>query len=373
MAGSKFGEIFQITTWGESHGKALGVVIDGCPAELSLCEDDIQKYLNRRRPGTSQFATKRTESDSVQILSGVFEGKTTGCPISLIVFNEDQRSADYSEIAQTYRPGHADFCYDAKYGVRDYRGGGRSSARETLARVAAGTVALKILEELGVSVAAYTKAIGDVCIDDSKISLSERFNNPLCMPNAEAATRAEALLNRVMAEGDSVGGVVECVLEGTPKGIGEPVFNKLDAALASAIMSVNAVKGIEFGSGFKSAALLGSQNNDHMRYDEHLTLQKPTNHAGGIYGGIADGSPIVFRAAIKPTPSISRPQNTVNATGENVEISTKGRHDPVIAPRAVVVIEAMAALVLVDYIFMGMTSKMDGIKRFFEGERQAAL
>lgn len=358
MAGSTFGEVFRITTWGESHGKAVGVTIDGCPAGLALCEEDIQKYLDRRKPGQSKFTTARKEGDLVEILSGVFEGETTGTPISLMIRNTDQRSGDYSAIMNVYRPGHADYGFDAKYGFRDYRGGGRSSARETAARVAAGAVACRLLARYGITVTAYTKSIGDFEIDPMRFDLAERDNNRLYMPDAVMAAEASEYLERLMAEQDSAGGVVECVISGVPAGIGEPVFDKLDASLARAVMSIGAVKGFEIGDGFATAKSRGSQNNDAFCTDEGGQIRKVTNHSGGILGGISDGSDIVLRAAFKPTPSISREQHTVNQMGENVAISIKGRHDPVVVPRAVVVVEAMAALTVADLLLRNRSSRV---------------
>lgn len=358
MAGSAFGTVFRIMTWGESHGGGVGVTVDGCPAGLSLAEEDIQAYLDRRKPGQGRFATARKEGDRVEILSGLFEGKTTGTPISMMVRNTDQRSGDYSVIRYIYRPGHADYCFDQKYGFRDYRGGGRSSGRETLARVAAGAVALKALGTYGISAAAYTKSIGPVEIDPSRFDLKERDRNQLAMPDAEAAARAEDFLEEVTAKKDSVGGIVECVIKGMPAGVGEPVFDKLDACLAKAVMSIGAVKGFEVGDGFAAARALGSQNNDAFYRGEDGRVLKRTNHAGGILGGISDGSEIVFRAAFKPTPSISKVQQTVNRDAQDVKIAIKGRHDPVIVPRAVVVVEAMAGLVVLDLLLRDRCSRL---------------
>lgn len=365
-AGSTFGTLFKITTWGESHGKAIGVVVDGCPAGLELCEADIQKLLDRRKPGQSKFTTQRSEGDEVEILSGVFEGKTTGTPISMVVWNKDQRSRDYSLIASFYRPGHADYTFDEKYGFRDYRGGGRSSARETIGRVAAGAIAVKFLESLGVHVMAYTKSIGPIEIDGTKMDLSEIANNKLCMPDAEVAVKAAEYLEEKMAECDSVGGVVECVVSGLPTGLGEPVFDKLDANLAKAILSIGAVKGFEIGDGFAAAKACGSENNDAFRMNAEGKPEKVTNHSGGVLGGMSDGSDLVFRAAFKPTPSIAKPQDTVNKNGENMELVIHGRHDPVVVPRAVVVVEAMAAITVMDALLVSMTSRMDRIMKFFQ-------
>lgn len=359
MAGSSFGTIFKITTWGESHGAGIGVVIDGCPAGLPLNEEDIQFYLNRRRPGQSPFSTPRKESDLVEILSGIFEGKTTGAPISLLIRNTSQRSADYSEIASYYRPGHADYTFDAKYGIRDYRGGGRSSGRETIGRVAAGAIAAKLLAQLGITLSAYTISVGPVQI--SSYSEEEIYNNPLCMPDAQAAQEASIYLQQCMKEQDSCGGIIECVVNGLPAGLGDPVFEKLDANLAKAIFSIGAVKGFEIGSGMSAASSTGRANNDAFVLSSDGTIQKASNHAGGVLGGISDGSSLVFRTAIKPTPSITATQKTVNKANESIEISIQGRHDPIIVPRAVVVVESMAALVLVDALLLNLSSRMEHI------------
>jgi len=358
--------MFKISTWGESHGNGIGVVVDGCPAGLSLEEEQVQAYLNRRKPGQTKYSTLRKEEDKVNILSGVFEGRTTGTPISLVVFNENQRSGDYSSIASYYRPGHADYTFDQKYGFRDYRGGGRSSGRETIGRVAAGAIACAILKELGVTVRAYTKAIGPISIDYQKASLDQTQLSPLSMPDLEASERAEEYLLEQMKDHNSVGGIIECIVTGMPAGVGEPVFDKLDASLAKAVMSIGAIKGVEIGDGFHSAALTGSENNDFFHYDNDDQLLKSTNHAGGILGGISDGSEIILRVAVKPTPSISRPQSTVNCNNENIEIQIHGRHDPIIVPRAVVVVESMVAITLVDQLFMGMTTQIDRIKNFYQ-------
>ena len=378
MAGSSFGTLFCMTTWGETHGKGVGVVVDGCPAGLSLCEEDIQKYLNRRKPGQSKYTTKRKEDDKVEILSGVFEGKTTGTPISMAVFNKDQHSKDYSAIKDIYRPGHADYTFDQKYGFRDYRGGGRSSGRETIARVAAGAIACRLLESLGITVRAYTREVGGICIAQERFDLDEMWNNRLYMPDARAAAQAEARLEELMAGKDSCGGVVECIIHGMPAGAGEPVFEKLDANLAKAMLSIGAVKGFEIGDGFAASRARGSENNDgfgisHKAADgsPHLSgrIEKQTNHSGGTLGGISDGSDIVMRAAFKPTPSIAQPQHTVNQNGEETMVEIKGRHDPIIVPRAVVVVEAMAALTAADMLLLSMTSRLDRVQAFFAQER----
>ena len=369
MAGSSYGTIFRVTTWGESHGKGIGAVVDGCPAGLPLSEEDIQAYLDRRKPGQSKFTTARQEGDQVEILSGVFEGKTTGTPIALEVRNKDQRSKDYGNIMDVYRPGHADYTFDQKYGFRDYRGGGRSSGRETAGRVAGGAVAAKLLESLGIRVYAYTRSIGPIEIAPERMDRGEGDKTRLYRPDAQTALEAEAYLEQLMAEKDSSGGVVECVIEGLPAGIGEPVFEKLDANLAKAILSIGAVKGFEIGSGFGAAAMRGSENNDAFaaasRGGAFPAAVKRTNHAGGTLGGISDGSPVIFRAAFKPTPSIARPQHTVDRFGREQEIEIRGRHDPIIVPRAVVVVEAMAALTAADLLLLSMSSRLDRIQAFF--------
>lgn len=373
MAGSTFGTHFKITTWGESHGKGIGVVVDGCPAGLPLKEADIQTFLDRRKPGQSRFSTQRQENDKVEILSGVFEGKTTGTPISLMVFNQDQRSRDYGNIASYYRPGHADYTFDMKYGFRDYRGGGRSSGRETIGRVAAGAIAAKILDRLGVSFLTYTRTVGPVSIsktpkellfENPKQVISRILSNPLYMPEENACTKAQEFLETCMERKDSAGGIIECIITGVPAGIGEPVFDKLDANLAKAIFSIGAVKGFEIGDGFASAAVMGSENNDSFEI-RNGSPALSSNHAGGILGGISNGAPIIFRAAVKPTPSISTPQNTISKNGEPVEISIHGRHDPVIVPRAVVVVEAMAALVILDLMLEHTGSQMESPEQFY--------
>lgn len=364
MSGSSLGNIFKITTWGESHGAGIGVIIDGCPAGLSLCEEDIQLYLNRRKPGQSKFTTMRNESDTVEILSGTFEGITTGSPISLLIRNQDQKSRDYSNIMNSYRPGHADYTFDAKYGIRDYRGGGRSSGRETIGRVAAGAIAAKLLGHLGIRITAYTKAIGSISIPEQDYRLDEISMNKLYMPNNEYAAKASEYLENCIKNQDSSGGIIECVVDGMPVGIGDPVFEKLDANLARSIMSIGSVKGIEIGDGFQAASALGSQNNDAF-YSDDSGIHKRTNHSGGILGGMSDGSQIVIRAAIKPTPSISKEQQTVNKDGENISMTIHGRHDPVIVPRAVVVVESMTAITILDAVLLNMTSRLDSIVEFY--------
>ena len=363
MAGSTFGETYRVTTWGESHGPALGCVVDGCPAGLSLNEDLIQPYLDRRKPGTSALTTARSEADKVRILSGVFEGKTTGTPISLMIENTSQISKDYGNLADTFRPGHADYGFYAKYGFRDYRGGGRSSGRETAARVAAGAIAALVLEHYGIRLRAYTTALGPVALPEAyadRLSLeaiAEASANAACMPDAEAAAKAEAAVAAAREERDSLGGIVECRIEGVPAGIGEPVFDKLDARLGQALFSIGAVKAVEIGDGIKAAAAKGSENNDRMRMmDGRVSFE--SNHAGGIIGGISNGNKIVARAYFKPTPSIYQPQDTVNEKGEDVNLTIAGRHDPVVVPRAVVVVEAMCAISVLDLFLQNRNSRL---------------
>lgn len=380
MAGSTFGKHFQITTWGESHGKGIGVVVDGCPAGLALCESDIQRFLDRRKPGQSRYSTPRKEADHVEILSGVFEGRTTGTPISLVVFNQDQRSRDYGDIAACYRPGHADYTFDAKYGFRDYRGGGRSSGRETIGRVAGGAIAVKILQQLGVSFLTYSRAIGPITIPqtaDELLAVSRRnpesslteiqnqiLANPLYMPDNDSSEKAQAYLEDCMKQTDSSGGIIEGIITGVPAGIGEPVFDKLDAELAKAIFSIGAVKGFEIGDGFLAAAAKGSRNNDAFCMNNGQ-VTPVTNHAGGILGGISSGAPIIYRAAFKPTPSIASTQQTVNNAREEISISIHGRHDPIIVPRAVVVVECMAALTLLDLMMENSGAKMESLEKLY--------
>ena len=367
MAGSTLGNLFRISTWGESHGAALGVVIDGCPSGLLLCEQDIQDYLDRRKPGKTKIATPRKEDDTVEILSGVFEGRTTGTPISLLVRNQTQRSKDYRNIADSYRPGHADYTFDAKYGFRDYRGGGRSSGRETIGRVAAGAVALKLLHSLGIQITAYTKSIGPVEIDPDRFNPDLIKTTPTCMPDAVASEKAENYLEECMKQYDSCGGVIECVITDLPAGLGEPVFDKLDANLSKAVLSIGGVKAFEIGDGFKASLLKGSENNDSFYYRDNR-VAKSTNHAGGTLGGISDGDHVIFRAHFKPTPSIFQAQNTVDKNGNEIEIKIEGRHDPIIVPRAVVVVESMAALAITDLLLMNMSAKMDSVTNFYHSK-----
>ena len=362
MSGSSFGTLFRITTWGESHGPGIGVVVDGCPAGLPLTKEDIQQQLNRRKPGQSRFTTARQEGDEVEILSGVFAGKTTGTPIALEVRNQNQRSRDYSEIASYYRPGHADYTFDAKYGFRDYTGGGRSSGRETIGRVAAGAIAQKLLASLGIRITAYSK---EICgIKAQQFDPEQIEQNPLRMPDANAAALAADRLQELIARSDSAGGIIECMVTGMPTGLGDPVFEKLDANLAKAMLSIGAVKGFEIGDGFAVANAFGTTNNDPF-CSKDGQIGKQTNHAGGVLGGISDGSPLLFRVAIKPTPSIAAPQQTVNQSGEEIQISIKGRHDPIIVPRAVVVVESMAAITIADALLRNMTSQVSFLTQFY--------
>lgn len=367
MAGSTFGKLFRVTTWGESHGKGIGVVVDGCPAGLPLCEDDIQVFLNRRKPGQSKFTTPRKENDTVEILSGVFEGKTTGTPISMVVWNENQKSKDYSDIASYYRPGHADYPFDEKYGFRDYRGGGRSSGRETIGRVAAGAIASKLLSQMGITFLAYSQSIGPVSVDNSRFDISEISNNKLYMPDAIAASQASEYLEMLMQEKNSCGGVIYCEAQGLPIGLGEPVFDKIDANLAKAMFSIGAVKGFEIGDGFAVASMTGKENNDaFVMNGASRKPVKTSNHSGGTLGGLTDGAPLTMRVAIKPTPSIAAPQHTVNKSGQDIDIEIHGRHDPIIVPRAVVVVEAMAAITILDALLENMSSRVDRVVEFYK-------
>ena len=351
MSWNTFGRALRFTTWGESHGPALGAVVDGCPPGLALSEADIQPFLDARRPGQSKFTTQRQEPDAVKVLSGTFEGKTTGTPISLMIENVDQRSKDYSEIANKYRPGHADYAYDAKYGVRDYRGSGRASARETAARVAAGGVARLVIPE--VTITAYVAEIGGDAIDRANFDEAEIANNPFFCPDAAAAGRWERLVDDARLAGSSVGAVVECVATGVPAGWGAPIYAKLDADLAAAMMGINAVKAVEIGAGFAASRFSGEENADRMRPPQSGKPDEGpeflSNHAGGIAGGIATGQPVVVRAGFKPTSSILSPVETITRDGEATEISTKGRHDPCVGIRGAPVVEAMMALVLADH------------------------
>ncbi|MBV1829344.1 chorismate synthase [Komagataeibacter sp. AV436] len=348
MSYNTFGHMFRVTTWGESHGPAIGCVIDGCPPRIPLDAGDIQPWLDRRRPGQSKFTTQRQEADQVEILSGVFEGQTTGTPISLLIRNTDQRSRDYGDIATRYRPGHADVAYDTKYGIRDYRGGGRSSARETAMRVAAGAVARKVLGA-GVRIRGAMVQVGPHAINRARLEWDLVDTNPLFCPDAQALPVWEEYLADIRKKGSSIGAVVEVMAEGVPAGLGAPIYGKLDSDLAMALMSINAVKGVEIGEGFAAASLTGEENADPMRMEDGQ-LRFASNHAGGVLGGISTGQPLVARFAVKPTSSILTPVPSVTREGENVDVMTKGRHDPCVGIRAVPVGEAMMACVLADHL-----------------------
>jgi chorismate synthase len=351
--GNTFGHLFRITTFGESHGGGVGVVIDGCPPQLEISEAEIQIDLDRRRPGQSKITTPRKESDTCEIISGVFEGKTLGTPIAILVRNKDARSQDYDEMAFKYRPSHADATYDAKYGIRNWQGGGRSSARETIGRVAAGAIAKKILYSVaGVEIVAYVKRIKDLeaLVDSNTVTLEQVESNIVRCPNAEYAERMIDLIERARRDKDSLGGVVECVVRNVPQGLGEPVFDKLEADLAKAVMSLPATKGFEIGSGFAGTTMTGSEHNDEYYVNEHGKMRTQTNRSGGIQGGISNGENIILRAAFKPTATIGKEQRTVTKTGEETVLAAKGRHDPCVLPRAVPMLEAMVALVLCDHL-----------------------
>lgn len=357
--GNTYGRKFRITTFGESHGKAIGVTIDGCPAGLDISEDFIQQELVRRKPGQSKITTQRKEEDKAQILSGVFEGKSTGTPISIVIYNEDQKSKDYSHIADKFRPSHADYTYQEKYGIRDYRGGGRSSARETAARVAAGAIAKMLLGKIGVTIQAYVSQVGNLKLDIpyEQLILSEAEDNIVRCPDAATATKMIDLIDQVRKNRDTIGGVVTCVAKGTPVGLGEPVFDKLHAELGKAMLSINAVKGFEYGSGFGGVEMTGSQHNDIFENTGGRIATK-TNYSGGIQGGLSNGEDIYFRVAFKPVATIMKDQESVDLHGESAVVSGKGRHDPCVVPRAVPIVEAMAALVLADFYLLNKSSKL---------------
>ena len=349
--GNTFGQIFRITTYGESHGGGVGVVIDGCPPQLEISEDEIQVDLDRRRPGQSKITTPRKESDTCEIMSGVFEGKTLGTPISILVRNKDARSQDYNEMAVKYRPSHADATYDAKYGIRNYKGGGRSSARETIGRVAAGAIAKKILQQVaGVEIVGYVKSIKDITaeVDPSTVTLEQVESNIVRCPNSECAETMIDRIDLARRDKDSLGGVVECVARNVPKGLGDPVFDKLEADLAKAVMSLPATKGFEIGSGFSGSMMTGSEHNDEFYIDENGETRTVSNRSGGVQGGISNGENIIIRVAFKPTATIGKEQKTVTKEGEETLLAAKGRHDPCVLPRAVPMVEAMVALVLCD-------------------------
>jgi chorismate synthase len=356
---STYGKIFKISTFGESHGAAIGAVVEGCPAGLDFDLEAIQYQLDRRKPGQSRITTQRKEGDVAEVLSGVFENKTTGTPIGLLIRNEDQRSKDYSHIADKFRPSHADFTYTTKYGVRDYRGGGRSSARETAARVAAGALAMQVLKTQGIEIYSYVSQVGNLKLDKSykEVDLNRIDENAVRCPDPEMAQRMFDYIDEVRKAGDSVGGVITGVIKGVPAGWGEPVFDKLHAELGKAMLSINAVKGFEYGTGFEGASWLGSQHND-IFFKEGDKVRTQTNYSGGIQGGISNGEDIYFRVAFKPTATIMRDQASINEAGEEVVVSGKGRHDPCVLPRAVPIVDAMSALVLVDFMLRARTSKL---------------
>jgi chorismate synthase len=354
MSHNTFGHLFRVTTWGESHGPAIGCVVDGCPSRIPLTEADIQPFLDRRRPGQSRFTTQRQEPDQVRILSGVFEGMTTGTPIALLIENVDQRSKDYSNIAQSFRPGHADFTYQAKYGIRDHRGGGRSSARETAARVAAGALAKLLLKTQGIEIVAHVSSVGkidapNVTINNAQDFIDEREKNIVRCADPATAEEMIAYIDGIRKEGDTVGGKVSCYIKNCPVGLGEPVFDKLHADLGKAMLSINAVHGFEYGSGFAGSEMRGSEHNDIFIKNHLGSIETRTNFSGGVQGGISNGMPIEFKVAFKPVATIMQSQATIDSEGNAAEISGKGRHDPCVVPRAVPIVEAMAALVLADH------------------------
>jgi chorismate synthase len=356
--GNNYGTLFTISTFGESHGPAIGVTIDGCPAGLTIDETFIQSELDRRKPGQSKITTQRKEDDSFKILSGVFEGKSTGTPIAIVIENQDQRSKDYSHIQNTYRPSHADFTYQEKYGIRDHRGGGRSSARETAARVAAGAIAKLLLRKHGVEINAYVSQVGTLKAPDyTQLDLRKTEDNIVRCPDPATAEKMIALIDQVRLDRDTIGGVVSCVIKNTPVGLGEPVFDKLHAELGKAMLSINAVKGFEYGSGFAGVELRGSQHNDEF-VNEGGKIRTKTNHSGGVQGGISNGEDIYFNVAFKPVATIMQDQTTIDKEGNEAIVSGKGRHDPCVVPRAVPIVEAMAALVLADFLLRNKASKV---------------
>lgn len=357
--GNTFGRLFRVTTFGESHGKALGAIIDGCPAGLKIDEELIRQEMQRRKPGQSKITTQRKEEDEIEILSGVFEGKSTGTPIGIVIRNADQKSKDYSHIADKFRPSHADFTYYEKYGIRDYRGGGRSSARETAARVAAGSIAKQFLATQGVSFQAFVSQVGDLTLTKpyQELNLALAEDNIVRCPDPEMAEKMIELIDSVRLDRDTIGGVVTCVIKNTPVGLGEPVFDRLHAELGKAMLSINAVKGFEYGSGFEGVKMRGSQHNDGF-VNQDGKIHTTTNYSGGIQGGISNGEDIYFRVAFKPVATIMQDQESVNEEGETVTVSGKGRHDPCVVPRAVPIVEAMAALVIADYFLLSKSNKL---------------
>lgn len=354
-----YGHSFRITTFGESHGAAVGVVIDGCPAGLAVDLEKVQTELDRRKPGQSRITTQRREADKIEVLSGIFEGKTQGTPIALVVWNEDQRSKDYSHIADQFRPSHADYTYFAKYGTRDYRGGGRSSARETLARVAAGAIAKQLLEPLGIRFTAYVSQVGNLRLETpyQNLDFEEIEKNIIRCPDPDMAEKMIALIDETRKNRDTIGGVITGVVQGVPAGWGEPVFDKLHAELGKAMLGINAVKGFEYGSGFAGVELYGSEHNDQF-YTENGKIRTRTNHSGGVQGGISNGEDIYFRVAFKPVATIMQDQESLNEKGETITVSGKGRHDPCVVPRAVPIVEAMAALVLADFYLRNLPNSL---------------
>ena len=353
-----YGTLFRISTFGESHGAAIGVIIDGCPAGLLIDESFIQLELDRRKPGQSKITTQRKEDDTFKILSGVFEGKSTGTPIAIVIENQDQRSKDYGHIAEAFRPSHADYTYETKYGNRDYRGGGRSSARETAARVAAGAIAKLLLKSMGIEINAYVSQVGELKAPHyTQLDLAKTEDNIIRCPDPAIAEKMIALIDQVRLERDTIGGIVTCVIKNTPVGLGEPVFDKLHAELGKAMLSINAVKGFEYGSGFAGITMRGSQHNDEF-YNEAGRIRTKTNHSGGIQGGISNGEDIYFNVAFKPVATIMQDQASVDKQGNETTVSGKGRHDPCVVPRAVPIVEAMAALVLVDFVLRGRVAKI---------------
>ena len=358
--GSIYGKLFQISTFGESHGPAVGVVVQGCPSGIDFDLEFVQSELDRRKPGQSRITTQRKEADSIEILSGVFEGKTTGTPIAMLVWNGDQRSKDYAHISDQFRPSHADYTYFAKYGLRDYRGGGRSSARETVARVAAGALAKIVLKKIGVQISAYVSQVGTLKLETSveELDLGLTESNAVRCPDPVLAEKMFTYIDQIRKEGDSVGGVISAYITGCPVGLGEPVFDKLHAELGKAMLSINAVKGFEYGSGFEGVSLRGSAHNDVIVKKEDGSIRTLTNHSGGIQGGISNGEPIYFRVGFKPVATIMIDQDSVNEAGDKITVSGKGRHDPCVVPRAVPIVEAMAALVLVDFYLRNQVIQM---------------
>lgn len=357
---SIYGKLFQISTFGESHGPAMGVIVQGCPSGINFDLDFVQSELDRRKPGQSRITTQRKEADSIEVLSGVFEGKTTGTPIAMLVWNGDQRSKDYTHIADQFRPSHADYTYFAKYGLRDYRGGGRSSARETVARVAAGALAKMVLTQLGIKITAYVSQVGHMKLETpvEQLDLSLTESNAVRCPDSDLAAKMFTYIDDIRKQGDSVGGVISAYITGCPVGLGEPVFDKLHAELGKAMLSINAVKGFEYGSGFSGVELRGSQHNDIIEKQADGSLRTLTNHSGGIQGGISNGEPIYFRVAFKPVATIMQDQDSVNETGDKITVSGKGRHDPCVVPRAVPIVEAMAAIVLLDFYLRNQVIQM---------------